>query len=358
MPATIQRGRSASLPLLLAGALAVAGCSGVGPQTVARDRFDYNGEVARSWKEQTLLNIVKSRYVDMPVFLEVAQIVSGYTLESSIALGATAGRSGAVLPPGDNLTLGTQGKWTDRPTITYVPLTGAQFNRNMLTPIPPAAVLFAMQAAWPIDLVFRVVVRSINGIDSRDGGGERYERLVTLLRTLQRINVIGMRMHGEKADQQAAVIFFRTRVLAPDEEAMVKEVRALLNLAPGRSDFRVTFGATPANDGEIAMLTRSMLQILVEFGEHVEVPEADVRDGRAPPSRVSTGGANGHLLRVKYSRERSPDALVQVPYRGGWFWIDDRDIASKLAFTLVMIFSTLAETGARESLPLVTIPAG
>jgi hypothetical protein len=126
-----------------------------------------SGLASRSWKEQTLLNIVKTCYSDLPVFLEVSQIVSGYTLESTVSLGATAGRSGATLPPGDNLTLGAQGKWTDRPTISFSPLTGAQFIRNMLTPIPPAVVLFTMQAGWPIDLVFRVVVRSINGIDSR-----------------------------------------------------------------------------------------------------------------------------------------------------------------------------------------------
>ena len=73
---------------------------------------------------------------------------------------------------------------------------------------------------------------------------------------------------------------------------------------------------------------------------------------------IGRGRANGHVLRIKFSRERPQDGLVQVPYRGGWFWIDDRDVVSKRTFALVMIFSTLAETGARESLPLVTIPAG
>lgn len=342
------------LALILTITLGLAGCSSIGPQVVARDRFDYNGEVSRSWKEQTLLNIVKSRYMDMPVFLEVAQIVSGYTLESSVTLGANAVRSS----PADTLSLGTQGKWTDRPTITYAPLTGAQFNRNMLTPIPPAAVLFMMQAGWPIDLVFRVVVRSINGVDSRGSDGLRFERLVSLMRQLQQREVLGMRMQGEKVDQQQLVFFFRTRVLTPDEEAMLKETRSILSLPTGRSDFRVSFGATPTSDGEIAMLTRSMLQVLIDLGEYVDTPAADVSEGRALASQAPPGGANGHLLRIKFSHERPQDGLVQVPYRGGWFWIDDRDVVSKRTFALVMIFSTLAETGARESLPLVTIPAG
>ena len=50
----------------------ISGCSTMGPGTVPRERFDYNMAIADSWKEQTLLNIVKLRYADMPLFVEVA----------------------------------------------------------------------------------------------------------------------------------------------------------------------------------------------------------------------------------------------------------------------------------------------
>ncbi|WP_213955404.1 MULTISPECIES: hypothetical protein [unclassified Variovorax] len=349
------RRRFLKAPLCMT-ALSLAGCAGVGPPTVARDRFDYNGEVARSWKEQTLLNIVRTRYSDMPVFLEVSQIVSGYTLESTVSFGGVRAHD-TLVPPSSNLSFGAQGKWTDRPTITYSPLTGAQFNRSMLTPIPPAAVLFAMQAGWPIDLVLRVVVRSVNGIDSTGREAGRYERLVDLMRRLQDSEVLGMRVQGDKADQ-AVVLFFSSRTRSPDEEAMLQELRTLLRLTTGRNEFRVGFGAASASTGEIAMLTRSMLQILVSLGEYVEVPEVDLRDGRAGASQAPSSATLGRLLKIKASAERPGDALVAVPYRTQWFWIDDRDIPSKRTFAMVMILSTLAETGAREVMPLVTIPAG
>ena len=59
-----------------------ASCTSLGPNTLAKDRFDYNEAISDSWKEQTLLNIVKLRYADMPLFVEVASIVSGKTLET------------------------------------------------------------------------------------------------------------------------------------------------------------------------------------------------------------------------------------------------------------------------------------
>jgi hypothetical protein len=189
----------------------------------------------------------------------------------------------------------------------------------MLTPIPPAAVLFTMQAGRPIDLVFRVVVRSVNGLDSTGRFAARYERLVTLMRTLQQSEVLGMRVQGEKAEQQAVVLFFHSRPLSAEEETLVKELRGLLSLAPGQSEYRVTFGATAASSGEIAMLTRSMLQILIDLGEYVEVPEADVREGRTAASQAPSSAVLGRLLQVKFGAERSTDALVQIDYRGRWF---------------------------------------
>ena len=49
--------------------------------------------------------------------------------------------------------------------------------------------------------------------------------------------------------------------------------------------------------------------------------------------------------------------MVAVKHRGYWFWIDDRDVPSKRGFSFLMVLFTLADTGERQNLPLVTIPA-
>ena len=175
----------------LVAILCLTGCTHIGPQTVPRDRFDYNTAIANSWKEQTLLNIVKLRYADMPLFVEVASVVSGYTLEGSVSLGGTVSSNTAV--QGDFLSLGTSGKYTDRPTITYAPITGAKFNESFMTPIPPKAVLFMLESGWPADLIYPIVVDSINGFRSRQAAGAdqrlgdpEYYYLVDLLRKIQK----------------------------------------------------------------------------------------------------------------------------------------------------------------------------
>ena len=52
-------------------------------------------------------------------------------------------------------------------------------------------------------------------------------------------------------------------------------------------------GGYSGKDDEIDMMTRSMLQIMLEFAAVVQVPESDVAQGKATPGLVETSGA-GH----------------------------------------------------------------
>ncbi|MBP1599379.1 MAG: hypothetical protein H6Q05_4756, partial [Acidobacteria bacterium] len=41
--------------------LLLCACTGIGPLTVSRDRFDYTAAISDSWKRQMLFNMVKIR---------------------------------------------------------------------------------------------------------------------------------------------------------------------------------------------------------------------------------------------------------------------------------------------------------
>ena len=224
--------------LALLVALAVPGCTGIGPGTVGRDRLSYTGAVAESWKTQMLLNIVKLRYGDTPVFLDVGQIVSGYTVESTLSAVATANLYTWSVPhpnfPEASASLGAQGRFQDRPTVTYAPLAGERFARSMMTPLRPVSVLSLIQGGYPVDLVLRLVVNTINGVDNRFGGDARaraadpeFYTLLGALRRIQLSGTMGMRVH-RTPDQEATLLTFRAR-RDPKVEADVAEVEKAKN---------------------------------------------------------------------------------------------------------------------------------
>jgi hypothetical protein len=337
-----------------------SGCAThLGPKTVPRDRFDYNTAISDSWKAQTLLNIVKIRYADMPIFVEVASIVSGYSLEGKVDLGGQLSSSDAV--QGNIFSLGTGAKYTDRPTITYAPITGSQFNSNFMTPIPPKAILFLMQSGWRADLILPLTVEVINGHRSEITAGsnqrvgdKNYYRVVELMSEIQKSGAIGMRIQKDKStDDVTAFMYIQKKNVTTEILDSVSELTDILGLQPGLQELKLTYGLVPKNDQEITFLTRSMLNIMIELATKVDVPAEHVTEGRTVPNLKHY---QDQLITIHNSTEKPDNAFTAVKYKDHWFWIDDRDFNSKRTFAFVMILLSLTETSGREGLPVVTIP--
>jgi hypothetical protein len=351
----------AAARVAVVGLLLSCGCHSIGPTSVARDRFDYSDSVGESWKRQTLLNIVKMRYVDPPIFVDVGQIVAGYTLQTSANVGGQLSSDKAV--QGNSLTLGGSAVYVDRPTVTYVPLTGSKFIKSLMTPLQPESVFFMIESGWPADGVLGSAVEVINGLRNQETtiAGVRppdpeFLRVLELMRKMQMSGAVSLRVIQDAKKGESSILTIRSRDVPAETVADGAELRRLLRISPDATEINLVFGSVAANDHELAVVTRSVYRIMTNLASQVDAPPEDVAQGRAAPGIEATS-TRDRAIRISSSKSRPSDAFVAVAYRDHWFWIDDRDLRTKRAFAFMMLLFTLAETGEREVPPLITIPA-
>jgi hypothetical protein len=333
------------------------GCRSVGPPRTVQDRFDYAEALSRSWKEQMLLNLVKLRYADAPVFLDVASVISQYSLQGQLTAGGQFPGVG-----GNSASVGGTVQWADKPTITFQPLTGQKFTKSLLTPIAPAAVMDLVQAGWPVDLTFRVAVRAVNGIQAGTrnrmiGQAEdpRFPKILDGMRRLQRKGGISVRV--EKKDDKETTLLVIGRLSDPESLADREWIAATLGIEPGADRYELVFGASSASRTEIAVLTRSILEILTDLSFDVQVPPEHERDGRVGAA-LAPEVQKASSFRVLSGPSRPADAFAAVRYEDHWFWIDDRDFPSKRALSFMLVLIALAETGSSVAPPAITISTG
>ena len=362
-PLPFARILSALCPLSSVLFLLLTGCAHLGPKTVAVDRFDYSTAIANSWKQQTLLNIVKLRYMDLPVFVDVASIVSGYSLETGLTVGGNLPETTAM--GGNTAMLGGSAKFTDRPTITYVPLTGEKFLRGLITPIDPKNIFFMLQAGYPADFLLGLTVEGLNGVRNRStaAGAMReadpeFVRALQLMREVQAAGAVGMRVEEDKVKGATGVVFFRRDDVPAEIAEKAAEVRRLLKLPADGQKYALTYSPVRGAENELAVNSRSMLQIMAAFASYLDVPEAHLKDHSAVPAFENVAPESvQQRVRIHSGKDKPAAAFAAVHYRDHWFWIDNGDWQTKRALTAVMFFFTLAETGSNDKLPLITIPA-
>lgn len=348
---------------LVAATLMLTACSTLGPSTIERDRSDYATVIATTWKEQTLLNIVKLRYADAPVYLEVSSVISSTAIQSQVNLSASW-FSGSPAE-GNSQTLGASGLYTDRPTISYTPLSGERFSRYLLTPLSPAAIFSLIQAGYPVDRVLHLTTRAANGLYNRSTSPSRlrsadpeFYAVLDALRRIQRSEKLGMRISQRAGADSELLLIADTRSEIVEKDRQL--VRQSLHLRPDAEVLHLTFGSVQRNDSEVALLTRSMSEIFSEIAATIDAPPIHVQEGRANPAPalpVVSSEWDAPLVRI-FSSEHKPDnAYAAVRYRDHWFWIDDRDLRSKSEFLFILVLLSLAETGVAPETPVITIPA-
>jgi hypothetical protein len=339
-------------------ALLGAGCQSYGPSTVPRDRADYSTALAESWKDMMLLNIVKTRYLDLPIFLDVGQVVAGYSLQGTLSVNSTFADKGK----GNSLGLGAAGTFAEHPTITYTPLTGDKFLQGFMNPVSPVRVFSLVQSGYAVDFILQLSVDSLNGLrnqpvslGSTEAADPEFFRVLELLREIQMARAVGLRVEHPTNGLPASVLFFRSDRIAEETLAKMAEARELLGVPATQSTFRLVASPMRGEAGELGVDTRSMWQMLASLSAGVEVPRRH-QDRKLAPPMPEALAPEKLLLRIHSGSERPTEAYVAVPYEGEWFWIANDDWKSKRTFVSILFLFTLADAGAAQSAPTLTIP--
>jgi hypothetical protein len=337
--------------------LTVAGCKAIGPRTVQRDRMQYTTAVANSRSEQMLLNIVKSRFADAPAFLDVASVVSGYSLEQGVSLN---GQFSPESLRGDTFAAGgLAAKFTDRPTISYSPMTGEKFARSLLSPVPLDVLMFVIQGGTPADFILGLTVQSIQGHHNLgmfagqfESADPEFTRLLQLFRALQQGQVSESEIRKEDNKPEVIIRFHPLDATKAGLAEQLAEAKEILGIPVQLDQVKVVFGTLGTEPGVIGMRSRSLLQIMSTLGASVQIPPDDPARGSAfpvDPALVPRGFV------VHSGKDKPAGAFVAVPYEGLWFWIDRRDLPSKATLAVVTLLFNFLQGGSMVS-PVLTIP--
>jgi hypothetical protein len=255
------------------------------------------------------------------------------------------------------------GTYTDRPTITYTPLTGEKFLVSFLAPIPPTRVLALVQSGYAADFILELTLESLNGlrnrpvsVGSRSQADPEFYRAVTLLRELQDANALGVRLEPVSGAQPVTVVFFRQERITAELASKLDECRDLLGLPADQLSFRLVQSPVRGGPGELSTGTRSLSQVMTALAAGIDIP-ASHRERKLTPPRGDFAPGETPLLHVHSGGRQPRRAFVAVPYQDEWFWIAEDDLESRRCFTSLLFLFTLADGGGAGTLPTITIPA-
>ena len=334
-------------------------CSSLGTDRMVPDRFDYNQAIGRSANQQMLLNLVRLRYRDVPVFLSVSSVLSQYVFLGS------ANVSGA-----DGIASGGVGvTYIDRPTISYSPLSGEDFAQQLLTPIPSASIFSLAQSGWPAAQLMMMSFERLNHLNNITFGPvlsdaqitqmQKFELAVQLIVKLGKHNGFDS-YHGDGKDANSRYLVFEENP-TPETQELITQFKKVLQLDPDITVFRITDRQINRKANEITIKLRSLLTLMGFLSHGVEVPVEHMQDKFVEQNPAATKIVNNDLfvpINIHSSAEEPDNAFVAIEYQDYWFYVDHSDHASKEAFGLLTYLYMLQAPQAPSGVPIITIPAG
>ncbi len=406
---TLGFGSARIVAALIVACSTLSGC--LGPGAVQTTRMRYNQVVRNTNDEQLLINLVRLRYADSPVFIDLPNITSQF----EIAGGASyPGKAGSQTAFG---VAGLTGR--DTPTLSYHPREGREIAKSLLTPM--SADLFSVvNAGADVEQLCLLTINDINDVSnaphatilvpkSADDNSLflRGVQLLSQLRdregtelgvgTFEESQTASDSIPTSKLDASDILAAARdayvfrgqpngeSRLFKREKELVLRvrpafvnspemlEIARIFHLRPGLSRYRIRSELTeeanrqlpnPLGDETLYLNMRSIMHTMMFMSKGVCVPEEHIVSGVAPTTLGPDGQpfdwtqiTAGNFL-VHVQKHRPHHSEVAVPYRGYWFYIPENDVNSRASLSILELLFALQESDGKSVAPLLTLPLG
>jgi hypothetical protein len=340
----------------------LSGCAVVGPSSISHGRADYNEAINRTEDEQLLLSLVRGRYGETTSLLAVSGVAANVRFAANagaeVGWGPSENYQTNLVPFSGGLA------YEENPTITYAPVQGEQYFRQLMSPIPLDLLLLTARSITPEDQLFTMLVNRINDLrnpDFLDGPSAepdpRFIRFVELLTELHKAGVLDLVKDPRKETSFNVMI----SGYAPRYAKKVVELLHLLDLPIPADEAKeivipAYFALRTGREWGIGITTRSTFDLIEILRAAVEVPQEHANIGltmKYPPM-----GLPGRDIRIVSSSDRPKGMSMSVKYRGYWFHIDETDQRTKFFFRYLRTFwsVSIAAAADRGAEPVLTLP--
>ena len=350
------------LALLVLGPM---GCLNYGPISLKSERSKYNLAIQRTNDEQLLLNLVRLKYRDTPFFLEVGSVASQFKLKNKASI--TAQLESMVK---DIFNLGASTSYEESPTVSYTPLHGDDFVKNILSTLPLKTITLLFHSGWSIERVFRVSCQLLGGLENAPGASgptpklaPQYKEFLKAVQYLQEIDDRdALRINYQEVNGQPQMVLQILNESKNSKPAL--EFARTVNTVPGKSMYVLNHFPTPEQVDHLRVVPRSFLGIMFYLSQSIEIPKRDVLKGKVTLTKTLTGESfdwsdvTGDLLTIRSSDEEPLRSVVRIYYRNSWFYIDDSDLDSKSTFSLLTQIYALQSGAIKSTDPVLTIGVG
>lgn len=357
--------------------LCASGCS-LGPAKLPATRMDYNLAVQRSSNEEMLLNLVRMKYFEQPLFMQVGSIASTFNYNvSGSATGTFPDQRDFLKGVYYNYTPNITASYSDSPTVTYTPFQGQTYAQQFLAEIDLERFVVLYRAGWDIEYLMRVLVTRIgrldHNFDTRKGymNQEAHQKFLELTEIIARMDDRGELdiVTASPGKDKPNITVMTMRVKHPSlirkiEHLTGVELKAHTNehgyqvakiqLVHVKERELAQHSADVAGFVPMAFTLRNCLRAMDVLSQGIDTPKELITKKAAFDLRSQFSD----IMDIRSSRTRPADAYVAVNHGGWWYFIRNEDTRSKEVFQLMLNIFALQSADPPKNAPVLTLPVG